>query len=273
MEGDTGGLIMMAEAGAEVEAGATESGASEPPQAAMEADQYEDETDVMDDDDEVGKILSKGDYDDNSPAKRRCLPTSKAKGVWVWIRRLKKHQALTTTNPTQRRTHVCTRPGCWRLIKMGYDQKQNCWKVYRKRMASLEWPIIFPELELQTGYTSFDLMDADLGRVLNILKNDDPDASQYGFLPYMATHSRGSVGSLLASSYAERINSAANLILTKGNTVLAEEEINMPVCTVLRMNRRFMEFMRKYHPDRRRQSAVPDDGHFRGFLSLIRLGK
>ena len=50
------------------------------------------------------------------------------------------------------------------------------WKVYRKRMASLEWPSIFPELELQTGYTSFDLMDADLGRVLNILKNDDPDA-------------------------------------------------------------------------------------------------
>ena len=36
-------------------------------------------------------------------------------------------------------------------------------------------------------------------------------------------------------------------ILTKGNTLLAEEEINM--CTVLRMNRRFMEFMRKYHPD------------------------
>ena len=52
-------------------------------------------------------------------------------------------------------------------------------------MASLEWPSIFPELELQTGYTSFDLMDTDLGRVLNILKNDDPDASQYGFLPYM----------------------------------------------------------------------------------------
>jgi hypothetical protein len=35
MEGDTCGLIMMAEAGAEVEAGATESGASEPPQAAL----------------------------------------------------------------------------------------------------------------------------------------------------------------------------------------------------------------------------------------------
>ena len=97
MEGDTGGLIMMAEAGAEVEAGATESGASEPPQAAMEADQYEDETDVMDDDDEVGKVLSKGDYGDNSPSKRRNLATSK--GVWKWIRRLKKHQALITQTP------------------------------------------------------------------------------------------------------------------------------------------------------------------------------
>jgi hypothetical protein len=75
-----------------------------------------------------------------------------------------------------------------------------------------EWSIIFPEIELQTGYNSFDLMDADLGRVFNIL-DEDPDASKYGFLPYMATHSRGSVGSLLASSYAERINSAANLIL------------------------------------------------------------
>jgi adenylosuccinate synthase len=62
----------------------------------------------------------------------------------------------------------------------------------------------------------------------------------------MATHSRGSFGSLLASSYAERINSAANLILTKGNTLLSEEEINM--CTVLRMNSSFIEFMRKYLP-------------------------
>jgi hypothetical protein len=80
---------------------------------------------------------------------------------------------------------------------------------------------------------SFDLMDTDLGRVLNILKDQDPDDSKHGFLPYMVTHSRGSVCSLLASSYGERINSTVSLILTKGNTLLAEEEINM--CTVLRM--------------------------------------
>jgi hypothetical protein len=45
--------------GAEVEAGATESGASEPPQAELAAGQYEDETDVLDDVNEVGKVLSR----------------------------------------------------------------------------------------------------------------------------------------------------------------------------------------------------------------------
>ena len=84
MEGDTGGLIMIA-------AGATESGASEPPQAELAAGQYEDETDVLDDVDEVGKVISRGDFGDNSPSKRRKLASSK--GVWVWIRRLKNHLA------------------------------------------------------------------------------------------------------------------------------------------------------------------------------------
>jgi hypothetical protein len=37
------------------------------------------------------------------------------------------------------------------------------WRSYRKRMTSLEWSSIFPELELQTGYNSLDLMDADYG--------------------------------------------------------------------------------------------------------------
>ena len=71
MECDTGCLIMIVEAGAEVEAGATESGAWEPPQAELDAGQYEDEPDMRDDVDEVeeGKVLLKGDYGDNSPSK------------------------------------------------------------------------------------------------------------------------------------------------------------------------------------------------------------
>jgi len=105
---------------------------------------------------------------------------------------------------------------------MGYDKKQLDLEAGYNSFD-------LPELELEAGYNFFDLMDADLGRVLSILKQQDPDASNCGFLPYMDIHSRGSVGSLLASSYAERVNSAANLILTKGNTLLAEEDINM--CT------------------------------------------
>ncbi len=56
MEVDTGGLVMIAEAGAAVgRCGRT-----------------------MDDVDEVGKVLSKGDYGDNTPSKRRKVAS---KGV------------------------------------------------------------------------------------------------------------------------------------------------------------------------------------------------
>ena len=72
---------------------------------------YEDKADVMDNVDEVGKVLSKGDFGDNTPSKRRKVATSKV--VWVWIRQLKNRPVLITTNLTQWRTHVCTRPGCW----------------------------------------------------------------------------------------------------------------------------------------------------------------
>lgn len=137
------------------------------------------------------------------------------------------------------------------VLRVDLDEKYGAefdrsWKAYRKVSASAEWPSIYPELELEVPYDAFDLMGADLGRFFNILKTEDQDGSKYGHLPYMATHSRGSVGSLLASSFVERINSAANLIVTKGNTLLDPEEINM--CTVLRMNRGYMKYMRLHHP-------------------------
>ena len=50
-----------------------------------------------------------------------------------------------------------------------------------------------------------------------------------------------------ASSFVERINSAGNQVLTKGNSVLATDEINMLV--VLRMNRSYMAYMRENHPE------------------------
>ena len=86
--------------------------------------------------------------------------------------------------------------------------------------------------------------------VVSIMKEDfiekDKDRKKYGWLPKMATCSKGSIGSLLASSFCERINSCANQILTLGNTLLGYGEMEKLV--MCRMNRDFIVFMRKYYP-------------------------
>ena len=43
----------------------------------------------------------------------------------------------------------------------------------------------------------------------------------------------------------ERVLSCANNVLTEGNSLLSDEELEMLV--VLRMNRKFMEYMRKHY--------------------------
>ena len=55
----------------------------------------------------------------------------------------------------------------------------------------------------------------------------------------------GQLGALSAESYCERILSCANNVLTKGNTLLSHDELEMIV--VLRMNRAFMQFMRAHY--------------------------
>mmetsp|Transcript_19067 Transcript_19067/g.47859 ORF Transcript_19067/g.47859 Transcript_19067/m.47859 type:complete len:120 (+) Transcript_19067:2055-2414(+) len=105
---------------------------------------------------------------------------------------------------------------------------------------------MFPILKLKKEFGLFDLMEADITLTSKNMIFEDTDSTIYGFLPYIATHSRASVGTLLASSYAERINSAANLILTKGNALLDDATIHM--CTVLRINREVMAFLRFFFP-------------------------
>ena len=83
-----------------------------------------------------------------------------------------------------------------------------------------------------------------MGKVLKTCFIDtDPDKTKAGYFPKMASSSNGSIGALLASSFAERVISAANLIMTNDNTLLPPSEIKL--CVVLRMNKQFMEFMRK----------------------------
>jgi hypothetical protein len=80
-----------------------------------------------------------------------------------------------------------------------------------------------------------------------------PDANNelYGYLPKMATTSRGSIGALMAVGFAERENSADNAVLTKGNSLLGEGEISK--VAVLRMNLPFMKYMRLHHPEASQQ--------------------
>jgi len=59
----------------------------------------------------------------------------------------------------------------------------------------------------------------------------------------MATCSKGSIGSLLASSFCERINSYAHQVLTLGNTLFGDGEMEKLV--MCRMNQEFMVFMHK----------------------------
>ena len=54
------------------------------------------------------------------------------------------------------------------------------------------------------------------------------------------------IGALNAESFCERVlTSCANDVLTEGNTLLSDEELEMLV--VLRMNREFMKFMRTHY--------------------------
>ena len=97
-----------------------------------------------------------------------------------------------------------------------------------------------------------DLWGADMGVVMREhFFKVDPDGSKFGHLPKMALASKcetkGMMGVLMAASFCERINSCANLVVTEGNSLLSTDEIDK--CVVLRMNKTFMEFMRKNYPE------------------------
>ena len=67
----------------------------------------------------------------------------------------------------------------------------------------------------------------------------------------MASCSNGQIGALNAESFCERVISAANLVVSDGNTLLSDKHVTM--LTVLRMSRDFMEYMRaNYNSERER---------------------
>ena len=127
-------------------------------------------------------------------------------------------------------------------------------KNYRNQSLAIDWNGLNTSLGLglslptDRALAPLNLWSADMGKFLNrVFINVDSTGRHFGCLPKMATTSRGSIGKNSAVSFCERINSAANLMMTKGNVLLTPDEVNM--LTVLRMNRDFMEHMRKRHPE------------------------
>ena len=66
----------------------------------------------------------------------------------------------------------------------------------------------------------------------------------YGHIPLMA---ECHLGERMASSFCERVNSAAKLLLGERRACLSDEELQM-TC-LLRVNRKFMMHMYKHHSE------------------------
>ena len=107
--------------------------------------------------------------------------------------------------------------------------------------------------EAETLDLTEDLMSLDMGTLYRQVGGMDAGKGAFGWIPTMASSSVGQLGALSAESYCDRILSCANNVLTKGNTLLSDAELEMIV--VLRMNREFMQFMREHYGRRSRFSG------------------
>ena len=56
-----------------------------------------------------------------------------------------------------------------------------------------------------------------MGKLIHKIIKSNPPIKKYGFLPKIATASKGSIGACLESIFCERVNSVANQPVTEGN--------------------------------------------------------
>ena len=130
--------------------------------------------------------------------------------------------------------------------RTGYlSDAKKYFKTWRK--LQVDWAEEFPEKlrGKETLDVVADLMPLDVGQVYRKLTDTDRDRRLYGLIPLMASCSYGQIGALNAESFCERVLRCAGHVLTEGNTLLSDEELEMLV--ILRMNRDFMHFMRKHY--------------------------
>lgn len=133
----------------------------------------------------------------------------------------------------------------------------EAWDNWVQLSKTIEWFVEFPELQKKKDDDGELLLQSveDMDPIDDMLTLDmlpmyarlmkDKDAFEsYGFLPHLAMCY---VGGNLASSFCERVNSAAKAIMTHDRTVLEHEHLEM--LTVLRINRDFIYHCRHHHSE------------------------
>lgn len=126
-----------------------------------------------------------------------------------------------------------------RLGKIEYKSAIREWVKWK-----IQWRKLFNLPTEQNLCVIRDLMKLPLKPVMDIMERANAERENiFGYLPLMCKNSPVQLGALSAQSFAERMISAGNLLITSKRTQLDDELINKLI--VLRMNRKFMEFNRK----------------------------
>jgi len=116
--------------------------------------------------------------------------------------------------------------------------------VWIKYARSIDWLNEFRDQLRDSPKAGEEVDSADHLLPLNIgkLYIQAHQSNKYGYLPLMASSSKGQLGALIAESYCERVISVGNMISTDRNVVLNDDELEMLV--VLKMNKDLIQFMR-----------------------------
>ena len=110
------------------------------------------------------------------------------------------------------------------------------------------FPVELKDKDEESLHPIHDLLELDvLNTLYRRLIEDDSlgGIAQFGYLPYLALNY---IGNNLASSYCERVNSCAKLIMTSDRSRLKSDHLEK-VC-FLRMNRDVIVYLRAKHPEK-----------------------
>jgi hypothetical protein len=102
-------------------------------------------------------------------------------------------------------------------------QLRECHLRFRNTCKGFNWREVVLEANLpEKPDLLADLMAVDMGKLILQMIQIDPTREKFGYLPYMATGSCAFINKMPAQSFGERVNTPGNLVLTKGNTLLAD---------------------------------------------------